>query len=506
MTDLRRALALPEWAGIEHAAGPDQALERTVREVGVLADARGEVPADARGRLLVVAGGDAEPWRLDVLLRRTAAAGGHAVLVPASLRPGRASALVARRLGVAVLTAPDPLGAAVALRVHLALPELARARWVEAAAGACASAAPGVAPVVLRCAAVLARDLWLLDAAGRIVVGPPDVPSPVPTGVGADPSRVARWLEQPDADHPDLVTLTVPTDHPRGAYVALRRRSDDEPGAVRAALGVVATTVAGRLALDRLDAERDARHRMGLLSELVRSGGRLSSDGPGRLLAQGWSLTGHHIGLRVDVPSALDPVALRPDVLRAFADGGVTAQVVEQGAGWAAWTTFPEEPTQARLRAHAAAVRRVQWLLRAQLPTSMGVGSLRPGPEGLVRSLGEAGDAARIAATRAASGHLVHVDRLGLGQLLLAWTHTDTFAPAAASLLTPLHDHPELLTTLAAYLDAESSVADTAAVLGVHRNTVSGRVGRAVQLLGVDLDDPEERLAVQLACRSVLSQ
>ncbi len=136
----------------------------------------------------------------------------------------------------------------------------------------------------------------------------------------------------------------------------------------------------------------------------------------------------------------------------------------------------------------------------------MGVGSLQEGPEGLTRSLGEAADAARIAATRAASGHLVHVDRLGLGQLLLAWTHTDTFAPAAASLLTPLQDHPELLATLAAYLDAESSVADTAAVLGVHRNTVSGRVGRAVQLLGVDLDDPEERLAVQLACRSVLSQ
>ncbi len=203
---------------------------------------------------------------------------------------------------------------------------------MTAVADATATAPPGVAGAVQRAGAALDRPMWLLDAAGRVVVGPPDGGSPVPDEVGSDPAQVARWLDRAPGDDDRHVVAAVPTDHPRGAYVVLARRPRDDVAAVRAALGVVATTVAGRLAVDRLGAERDARHRMGLLAELLRSGGRLSADAPGRLLAQGWRLTGHHIGLRIDVPSALDPVALRPDVLKAFADAGVTAEVVEQGA------------------------------------------------------------------------------------------------------------------------------------------------------------------------------
>jgi DNA-binding PucR family transcriptional regulator len=33
---------------------------------------------------------------------------------------------------------------------------------------------------------------------------------------------------------------------------------------------------------------------------------------------------------------------------------------------------------------------------------------------------------------------------------------------------------------------------------------VASRIARAQELLGVDLDDPDERLALHLACRSVL--
>jgi DNA-binding PucR family transcriptional regulator len=72
-------------------------------------------------------------------------------------------------------------------------------------------------------------------------------------------------------------------------------------------------------------------------------------------------------------------------------------------------------------------------------------------------------------------------------------------------MLEPLRDQPgDLLRTLTAYLDAESSLTETAAVLGVHRNTVAARVARAQELLGVELTDPDERLALHLACRSVL--
>ncbi|WP_239154978.1 helix-turn-helix domain-containing protein [Amycolatopsis sp. FDAARGOS 1241] len=75
-----------------------------------------------------------------------------------------------------------------------------------------------------------------------------------------------------------------------------------------------------------------------------------------------------------------------------------------------------------------------------------------------------------------------------MAQLLLEWTRTDTVEPAARALVAPLRDVPgPLLRPLAAYLDAESSLAETAAVLGVHRNTVAVRVARIGSLPGVDL-------------------
>jgi PucR family transcriptional regulator, purine catabolism regulatory protein len=55
---------------------------------------------------------------------------------------------------------------------------------------------------------------------------------------------------------------------------------------------------------------------------------------------------------------------------------------------------------------------------------------------------------------------------------------------------------------LAVYLDEESVGSAAAARLGVHRNTVSQRISRAEQLLGVSLLNPDERLAVHLACRA----
>jgi len=38
-------------------------------------------------------------------------------------------------------------------------------------------------------------------------------------------------------------------------------------------------------------------------------------------------------------------------------------------------------------------------------------------------------------------------------------------------------------------------------VLGVHRNTVAARLRRVEELLTVDLGNPDDRLALHLACR-----
>mgnify|MGYP002372597275 FL=1 len=71
-------------------------------------------------------------------------------------------------------------------------------------------------------------------------------------------------------------------------------------------------------------------------------------------------------------------------------------------------------------------------------------------------------------------------------------------------MLAPLREGGgELLTTLSAYLDHESGIAATATALGLHRNTVMVRIRRVQELLGIDMTDPEARLALHLACRAV---
>jgi DNA-binding PucR family transcriptional regulator len=55
--------------------------------------------------------------------------------------------------------------------------------------------------------------------------------------------------------------------------------------------------------------------------------------------------------------------------------------------------------------------------------------------------------------------------------------------------------------TLRVYLDCWGSLARSGAVLHLHPNAVAHRMKRIRTLLPADLEDPEQRLAVQIACR-----
>ncbi len=57
------------------------------------------------------------------------------------------------------------------------------------------------------------------------------------------------------------------------------------------------------------------------------------------------------------------------------------------------------------------------------------------------------------------------------------------------------------LESLKAYLDARGDVAVAAGKLGVHPNTLRYRIRRAIEISGICLDDPEERLVAELQLR-----
>ncbi len=445
----------------------------------------------APGELTVVARPVAgTDWQIDALLRRCADAGATAVLLSGT-EPLSASRLLADRLGVPLLaTSAAPLDLLVEARLLLAAPELDRADLLLAthrALGDRLRPPEEVAAVLRR---LLRSPVAVLDDRGVPLAGE------VGGRVRLDEAVPQR------AELEDGVLLAHPVLLQRPAmWLAAELRGTEAARAdvVPPALAVAAGALQRWLLANRLELERDARSRTALLGDLLRLDTEPGADLRRRVADAGWRLGGWHVGLHLGVPAAVDTVARTQEVMRAL---DVEA-VVEHGDGWTGWVTFDHEPTAERVRALATRLQAAHRTLR--LGAHMGVGRPHPRPEGLAATVAEALDAARLAATRPETGHFLHVDQLGMAQLLLEWTRTDTFEPAARALVAPLRSVPgDLVRTLAAYLDAESSIAETATVLGVHRNTVAARVTRIEQLLGVDLSRPDERLALHLASRAVI--
>jgi purine catabolism regulator len=64
-----------------------------------------------------------------------------------------------------------------------------------------------------------------------------------------------------------------------------------------------------------------------------------------------------------------------------------------------------------------------------------------------------------------------------------------------------IKNREELLDTLQAYFDCQGSVMEAAAKLYIHRNTLRYRLDKVKEILGRDLDSPEERFSIALALK-----
>lgn len=491
--------AHPEWAEVEVLAGGDH-LGVEVSDVSLLAP--GEQRAYAAGTLLVPLGAtDVTDWRIDVLLRSASDAGAAGVLLPARTPLLPPSALLADRLRIAVLGSDRPVTElAVGARERIAAPALDRGRFVLAAHSAIARRLAAPDEVAGAISTLLGAEVAVLDRDGSSIAGA----ALRPDGFEPHTTAAQRFVED------DSVVLAVAVLAPIGSAAefwiaaALAPPDAEWERTVREVLAVAGTGLQRWQAVRRTELERDARLRASLLAEVL----RLEGDPPPglrrRISEVGWRLDGWHIGIQIGGTDDVDLLMLTDQVRAALRAEGVPAEVVDGADGWSAWVTFDREPEQGQVGELVNATRRAQRRLDHAVTTYVGVGRAHHGPVGIARSLGEAGDSARLARNRHELGRFLHIDRLGLAQLLLAWTRTDTFEPAARDLLAPLHGQPgDLVHTLSAYLDAESRLTETAAVLGVHRNTVATRIAKVEELLGVRLEDVDERLALHLACRAV---
>ena len=103
-------------------------------------------------------------------------------------------------------------------------------------------------------------------------------------------------------------------------------------------------------------------------------------------------------------------------------------------------------------------------------------------------------------------GALTYFQNLGVHRLLLALDGHPELGAFYEETLSSIDQYDrtnrsELLPTLEAFFAADNSLAETAARLHLHRNTVAYRLRRIEQISGHQLGDPETRLALHLGLR-----
>ena len=100
-------------------------------------------------------------------------------------------------------------------------------------------------------------------------------------------------------------------------------------------------------------------------------------------------------------------------------------------------------------------------------------------------------------------------DAVGVQRMLMEWYASDTARASVRDQLAPLEKlgsprAETAIATLAAYLDQQGSISKTAQQLHLHRNAVANRIRTITDLLDIDLEDSDQRLVLQLACRARL--
>jgi sugar diacid utilization regulator len=337
------------------------------------------------------------------------------------------------------------------------------------------------------------------------------------TGGSASENSAGRQAEAAGVSVPISVAERVVGD------ITAPQVSGDLAVASRLVLHAAASAAGHLLDLARHARELPIRSRSELLAELMMSEAALTEDLLERAVLLSVPVTGWHVVVRIEAEN-LDETGSdevhRFELLETAGQAGLQGALstggrwylsrVARGVVLVRMTTSHPGP-QSGQRA-AVSAKRALAAIHARLPglrLRAGVGTPHEGPMGLRASAAEARLAlAEARATGKAEGVASH-DAAGVKRMLMEWYASDTARASVRAQLAPLEQLGKprgeiAIRTLATYLDHQGSIVRTAQALHLHRNAVTYRLRRITDLLGVDLDDPDQRLVLQLACRARL--
>ncbi|MGH3359896.1 MAG: PucR family transcriptional regulator [Nocardioidaceae bacterium] len=485
--------------------GDPASLDRPVDDVDQLVPAE-VMSASMRERSIVLLAVEERDGRwehlIELLIRRAAGAGAVAVLVPHPAdEPSTSLARVALRFDIPVVLY-DPRCSArnltVDARVLVREPEMVEARLLMQVAGdpsGGARTAEGVVAALadlLRCEANIVSARHARTRLNTSLAELSEIREPRSWVDGG--RTVAAMRIGAGTDEPTWV-VAERTDAP-ARWGPLARR----------ALALVRGDLLVWLTGERLEAERRARTRSMLLNELTERGAATSPDVLRAAQDTGWRLRGWHTGFHLSITGGPPLEQWAVEAVAANTGGHGLDGVIERSDGWVMWLTDESPPPPDTLRETIRTLRDQLDRLRddaVQRRVAVGVGSPQRDAAGLATTLEQAREAALTVPSTQRRVAIRAVQDLGASQLLLGWYGSGVFREVSRQILDPLAGPEEevVLSTLEAYLERACSAAQTARVLGVHRNTVTQRLTRAERLLGVSLSQPDTRLALQLALR-----
>lgn len=495
---LSALLAQPENGTLTHVAGPVDAAWEAVAVEATESDLR--TPGDGQFAILTSPAPNAT-WQQDAMLRRVRDRGYEGLAMPGASGIDTGAQRLADRIGLCLVDVVRPVLLARACWTLIDARDALTLSQVRKVAQSFEYSAQDLPDLLRHLSSNLGHGVALVDTGGVLHEAGGRLASRLHASIGFE-----SWSDVARAE--GFAAASVRVDAPGRSGLRLVIFGEGLGEAQLRSLSVAAEiampAIAARILVDEVDAVNDVAVSSGLLRDFVDLSGAADPDVERRMLERGWRTSGDHLGFRMIARGRLDSIPLLRLVSAKLSGIGAEAHVTTSGRGLSGWLAFAEPPGPKQVERSVAALRELHANVLRSFAVATGVGSSQSGPLGLAATLDEAGDAARIAAARSATGWFVRVDSLGLEQLLLAWTGNDTFVPAAESLLAPLREGTGgLLTTLSTYLDHESGLTATAEALGLHRNTVAVRMSRVQELLGIDMTDPEARLALHLACRTV---
>jgi len=365
-------------------------------------------------------------------------------------------------------------------------------------------------------AGLYSGDGYRIRGAGEASDGmPPRIHVPSPLGQAG--SREVRIQAGRPARALDVVPVRAGPDVLGLLAVSVDEKTVDSAGR-RRALEHGSTVLALELSKERATAEVERRLRGDLVEEVL--AGALDADEAERVARQAERL-GHRLPQRAWV------IVLEPDDDETEAALGARGELDRLDAALSGLIRSRMPGTLTIVRSASAVFlvpdevasdlatveKLAGQVLAAAAPVmkpgtaSVGIGNLANGVSELARSHVEARQALRLTRRAGGRGRVASYRSLGAFRLLLEVQSPDALRRFVNELLGTLLEYAQsrdtpLLETLEALAAARWVRRAAARQLGIHINSMSYRVERIQTLTGLQLDEPETRVAISIALRA----